>query len=125
MAECLSLKIKCPMPTFLNVTKRLFNRRMKVFEAEVKYAVSNEKWPEIKRNLEGLSVVQARHMLYEDNYYDSKDGTFYKSGKELRTRECTNLDSNHIGMILTFKDIPFDIKSGSKREFETEISSQE
>ena len=55
-------------------------------------------------------------VVYHDTYFDSPDGAYAASGRELRLRAV----AGHT--LLTCKLPPFDPASGSKEEFETEVA---
>ncbi|MEH6406167.1 MAG: class IV adenylate cyclase [Leeuwenhoekiella sp.] len=90
-----------------------------MFEVELKALVHN-KTETIKR-LESLSGNSLDKVRYDDIYFDKEDN-LKKADKELRIREKTNLVTQEKVCKLTFKDAPFDQKSKSKPEFETEIT---
>ena len=94
-----------------------------MFEAEIKYFFPSTGWPYIKKVIDGLPILSISSEEHEDTYYDSIDGSFYKSGKELRLRKVKNRDSNETRMELTFKDVPFDDETKSKPEYTIEVGN--
>lgn len=97
-----------------------------MLEAELKYAFAPEDWGAIKEKLTtAFTATYLGQRLYEDTYYDSPDGDFYTSEKELRIRTFTDLTSKKKRTILTFKDAPFDMASRSKREYEVTVDKND
>ncbi len=63
--------------------------------------------------------AEAEKAVYRDRYFDSPDGSFASSGRELRIRTVeTDAGVRHI---LTFKQPAVDAASGSKPEYETVV----
>lgn len=77
-----------------------------MYEAEIKYRAPATFRPPGER---------LPDILCRDVYFDSPDGTFYASGRELRLRET---DGN---VTLTYKNPPFDPATASKEELETAV----
>ena len=77
-----------------------------MFEAEIKYRIQGP-WPRFGE-LGGEIVT-------EDTYFDTPDGAFYASGRELRLRRSGDRT------VLTAKRPPFDPASNSKEEWETAV----
>lgn len=82
-----------------------------MFEAEIKYTASSG------FSLTGLLPFQKTVSV--DVYFDSPDGSFYASGRELRLRTTGGKT------ILTYKEPPFDAATASKEEFETVVADGE
>jgi len=78
-----------------------------MFEAEITYVADG---PLTLPGGMGNAVV------YHDTYFDSPDGAYAASGRELRLRAVAGRT------LLTCKLPPFDPASGSKEEFETEVA---
>ncbi len=78
-----------------------------MFEAEIKYLAAGPVAPP------GQGLAEA---VCRDVYYDSPDGAFAASGRELRLRE----ESGRV--TLTCKHPPFDAATGSKEELETRVA---
>ncbi|WP_416440716.1 class IV adenylate cyclase [Leeuwenhoekiella sp. A16] len=90
-----------------------------MFEVELKAIVRNRS--ATITQIENLCNETALNLVYDDVYLD-KENTLTTVDKELRLRNKTNRDSGESRFFLTFKDSPFDEKSKSKPEFETEIA---
>ncbi|WP_428560213.1 MAG: class IV adenylate cyclase [Solidesulfovibrio sp. DCME] len=78
-----------------------------MFEAEIKYLADGPVTPP------GEGLPDA---VYRDTYFDSPDGAFTASGRELRLREADGRSR------LTYKHPPFDAATGSKEELETLVA---
>jgi adenylate cyclase class 2 len=78
-----------------------------MFEAEIKYLAPPSFDPPGERLPDAV---------YRDIYFDSPDGSFYASGRELRLRRTDGRT------VLTFKNPPFDPATASKEELETEVA---
>ena len=61
--------------------------------------------------------------IYRDQYFDSADGSFTASGRELRIRTVDSAEA--VRHILTFKAPAVDAESGSKPEYETVVADPE
>lgn len=81
-----------------------------MFEAEIKYSTSGPVHP--PGTPDGSAV-------YADVYFDTPDGAFAASGRELRLRRV------HGQTLLTVKSPPFDRPSRSKEEWETAVADGE
>ncbi len=81
-----------------------------MYEAEIKFVADAAFAPP------GLSPAET---VYDDSYYDTPDGAFYASGRELRLRLAGGR------AVLTMKLPPFDAATASKEEFETEVADPE
>lgn len=81
-----------------------------MFEAEITYIAETSFAP---------SGTFCGEMTYDDVYFDSPDGSFYTSGRELRLRRVDGRT------LLTHKAPTFDPASRSKEEWETEVESGE
>ena len=90
-----------------------------MFEVELKAIVRNKS--ATIEQIEELCDETGLKLVYDDVYLD-KENTLTVADKELRLRNKTNRDSGESRFFLTFKDSPFDEKSKSKPEFETEIT---
>ena len=87
-----------------------------VIEAELKARVTD---PEtVLRALAAISPGTSA--IYRDQYFDSADGSFTASGRELRIRTVDS--SEAVRHILTFKAPAVDAESGSKPEYETLVA---
>lgn len=78
-----------------------------MFEAEIKY-LAHGPLPDLGPCLDD---VESR-----DTYFDTPDGAFYASGRELRLREGAG------ETVLTGKAPPFDPATGAKEEWETAVA---
>ncbi len=78
-----------------------------MFEAEIKYVAKGPFEPPGERLADAVC---------RDVYFDSPDGTFAASGRELRLREADGRT------VLTCKLPPFDPATASKEEIETEVA---
>jgi adenylate cyclase, class 2 len=78
-----------------------------MFEAEITYVA------DASVTLPGTFAGTA---VYHDVYFDSPDGAFYASGRELRLRSVSGRT------VLTGKPPPFDAATGSKEEHETAVA---
>lgn len=87
-------------------------------EAELKVRVRDRE--AVRAALDAMASAEAS--VYEDRYFDSADGAFAASGRELRVRSIHG--PNGARHILTYKDPAVDA-SGSKPEFETIVADPE
>jgi len=78
-----------------------------MFEAEIKYVASGPFEPPGERLPDAVC---------RDVYFDSPDGAFYASGRELRLRDVAGQTT------LTYKNPPFDAATASKEELETGVA---
>lgn len=78
-----------------------------MFEAEIKYLATGP-LPEFGPCL--------GEVVSRDTYFDTPDGRFYASGRELRLRQSAR------ETVLTAKGPPFDAPTGSKEEWETAVA---
>ncbi|GAA2004323.1 class IV adenylate cyclase [Catenulispora subtropica] len=85
-------------------------------EAELKARVTD---PEtVLRIL--AAIAPGTSAIYQDQYFDSTDGSFTASGRELRIRTVDSTEA--VRHILTFKAPAVDAESGSKPEYETLVA---
>lgn len=90
--------------------------RTVAIEAELKARVTD---PEsVFRAL--AAITPADSAVYQDQYFDSADGAFKASGRELRIRTVGSAEM--VRHILTFKAPAVDGESGSKPEYETVVA---
>lgn len=90
-----------------------------MIEAELKARVHS---PEaVMRQLDERAT--ARSEVYQDSYYDRRDGALEKADQELRVRTVHSADGRRT--VLTFKDAAVDEASGSKPEHETRVEDSE
>lgn len=78
-----------------------------MFEAEIKYLVPAGFKPPGERLPDAV---------FRDVYFDTPDGSFSASGRELRLRQAG------VQTVLTGKTPPFDPATASKEEWETEVA---
>uniref|UniRef100_I2Q2Z6 Adenylate cyclase, class 2 (Thermophilic) n=1 Tax=Desulfovibrio sp. U5L TaxID=596152 RepID=I2Q2Z6_9BACT len=78
-----------------------------MFEAEIKYLAPPSFDPPGER---------LPDTVFHDVYFDSPDGSFSASGRELRLRQTGGRT------ILTYKNPPFDPATASKEELETDVA---
>ncbi|EHJ46163.1 adenylate cyclase [Solidesulfovibrio carbinoliphilus subsp. oakridgensis] len=78
-----------------------------MFEAEIKYLAPPSFDPPGERLPDAV---------YRDVYFDSPDGSFYASGRELRLRQAGGRTT------LTYKNPSFDPATVSKEELETDVT---
>lgn len=79
-----------------------------------------------KAVFEILTTYDANYstLVYDDSYYDQKNLLATKE-QELRIRIKKNLNTGSTSSYLTLKDTPFDVKTKSKPEYETQIDNPE
>ena len=82
-------------------------RHAAMFEAEIKYLAPASFDPPGDRLPDAVC---------RDVYFDSPDGSFYASGRELRLRQTGGQTT------LTYKNPPFDPATASKEELETDVT---
>ena len=88
-------------------------------EAELKALVTD---PEtVLRAL--AAIAPGTSAIYRDQYFDSEDGSFTASGRELRIRTVDSAEA--VRHILTFKAPAVEAESGSKPEYETVVADPE
>ena len=90
-----------------------------MYEVELTAIVRNK--AEVLQKLEQFAAQPAQEVIYDDLYFDKKN-ELKKQQCELRLRKKTFSQSGEISCWLTFKEAPFDQKTRSKPEFETEIT---
>jgi len=78
-----------------------------MYEAEIKFIAP----PRFR--LPGTRLADA---VYRDVYFNTPDGTFYASGRELRLRQADGQT------LFTCKNPPFDMATASKEELETTVA---
>jgi adenylate cyclase class 2 len=66
------------------------------------------------------AIAPGTSAIYRDHYFDSVEGSFAASGRELRIRTVDSAEA--VRHILTFKAPAVDAESGSKPEYETLVA---
>ena len=92
-----------------------------MYEAELKFRIDKENLPELEEKLLSFHPSSVLKFIYVDTYYDDPDNSLYQTEKELRIRRKYAAHSSKAEFLLTFKDIPFDFRSGSKPEYEISV----
>jgi adenylate cyclase, class 2 len=90
-----------------------------VIEAELKASVRDP--GDLHQRLRQLAAGQSS--TYRDVYYDRPGGDFTANGRELRLREISQGSQSR--SLLTYKEPTVDEASGSKPEYETQVSNSE
>lgn len=93
--------------------------RTVAIEAELKARVTDPEM--VLRAL--AAMAPSTSAIYWDRYFDSEDGSFTASGRELRIRTVDCAEA--VRHILTFKAPAVDAESGSKPEYETVVADPE
>ena len=90
-----------------------------MIEVEVKVLVNNKFAIENELNKEGFKKVEL--VRETDIYFENKEGSFRKSDKALRIRQCENMASNETISCITYKGPKLDHISMTRKEVEMRI----
>ena len=90
-----------------------------MIEVEIKIAVNN--MFELENELKREGFVKADLVRETDIYFDNEAGSFRKSDKALRIRQCENMVSNEIISCITYKGPKLDHISMTRKEVEMRI----
>lgn len=98
-----------------------------MIEVEVKLPVSflgSSEWDAemigvLMEKLLEMGFVSEEHILEEDTYYDTADGSIRKSGQAFRIRQIEDKHTGKIQGVVTFKGKRMDKETLTRQEFET------
>ncbi len=88
-----------------------------MYEVELKAILRNKN--ETINAIKRLKSSKIETLVYEDFYFDTPQKKLFNAEIELRVRKKIGNDTH---IILTYKDVPFDINTKSKPEYEVEVS---
>jgi len=88
-------------------------------EVEIKVCIQNQEG--LKQKLEQLGFMRGSLLRETDWYFDNMEGTFRKSDKALRIRQCENLTSKESINYITYKGSKLDNISMTRKELEIRI----
>ena len=93
-----------------------------MYEVELTAIIRNKE--EVLKQLEKRAPAPAEEVIYDDIYFDKKN-ELKEHDCELRLRKKSYPKSGKTTYWLALKEAPFDLKTRSKPEFETEITDFE
>ena len=90
-----------------------------MIEVEIKVCIKNKK--RLEQGMEQFGFMKGSLLRETDWYFDNMEGTFRKSDKALRIRQCENLTSKENISYITYKGPKLDNISMTRKELEIRI----